>query len=121
MGLDLSGLESLLLAVHLGLSGLTKHPEFALQPEEAKALAEAGARVARHYDFVQTQKAMDWAALGMVAASLYGPRLMAVAMQPRTPRRPPPAAPNGVIPTGAVVGGEPTFADFPPADDGGIH
>jgi hypothetical protein len=112
-----------LLAVHLGLSGLTKHPEFALSPEEAKALAEAGARVARHYDFVQTQKAMDWAALGMVAASLYGPRLMTVAIQPRAPSRPP-AAPNGVIPTGGIVGGdarEPTFADFPPADDGGIH
>jgi hypothetical protein len=118
--LDLSGLESLLLAVHLGLSGLTKHPEFMLSQTEAKAMAEAAARVARHYDFVQSQRAMDWAALGMICVSTYGPRLMVIAAQHRpTTRRQ--SAPPSIIPAGSLNGGEPTFSDFPPAADDGIH
>lgn len=95
--LDLAGVSDLLLAVHLGLATVTRRPELAVSQDEARALAEAAERVARHYDIAASQKALDWAALGLVSLTIYVPRIMAIRAsrdkmtQPPPTRQPPPA------------------------------
>jgi hypothetical protein len=62
----------------MALSAVTKTPELALDPDEAKELAKAAAEVQKHYDTVIDPKTLAWVQLGMVAASVYGPRMIAV-------------------------------------------
>ena len=103
--ISVSGLESILLNIHNMLSIVTSVPEIALDPTEAKTLAEGAANVARHYDLgVTTQKALDWSNLIGIVAITYGSRIIAVRnrMTSNEPeeilRRPPtetPIRPNG--------------------------
>jgi hypothetical protein len=80
--LNISGLEKILFSVHLALSAATKVPELALDESEARQLAEAAAEVQSHYEasFIDP-KTMAWIQLGMVAASVYGPRAVVVMMR----------------------------------------
>ncbi len=77
--LDPDGVTALLLSIHLGLSSLLAEPALALDATEGRKLAEAGVEVARHYDIaVLSPKAMAWLNLGVIAAGIYGPRIMAM-------------------------------------------
>lgn len=75
--IDISGLENILLSAHAMLAGITKVAELEMEAEEAHKLAEAGAKVARHYDMGMTSKAMDWTNLIFVIGELYGSRFVA--------------------------------------------
>jgi hypothetical protein len=104
----------------MGVAAMLQSPEFEITGDEAKRLADAMQRVARHYSIVQTQLAADWTQLGMMAAAIYGPRLLAQSMKPKAPR-PVRAGANGAAPVGPIVGGDvstgegPGWADFPMA------
>jgi len=74
---DFSGLEDLLFSIHLHLATLTKVTEWEISHEKTKALCDASARVARHYDIPDLpQKTVDWCKLLIVAASIYGPIIL---------------------------------------------
>ena len=76
--IDFSGVESLLLGIHLGLAHLLEIRELELEKEEAKALADALSAVARHYDLPDLpQKTVDWINLFIVMGSIYAPRIIA--------------------------------------------
>jgi hypothetical protein len=53
-------------------------PELALSPDEAKAMAEATANVAAHYNTLIDPKLMAWFSLFIVAGGVYGPRIMVI-------------------------------------------
>lgn len=81
-GLDISGLEKILFSVHLALSAATKVPELRLDQDEARELAKAAANVQSHYEAsIVDPKTMAWIQLGMVAASVYGPRVMSYSLR----------------------------------------
>lgn len=76
--IDLSGLESILLSIHTMLHAMTQAPEWALEPAEAKSLADATSRVARHYEIAGLdQKTVDWGNLFVALGSVYGSRVFA--------------------------------------------
>jgi hypothetical protein len=81
---DLGGVESLLLSIHLALSIKLAAPEFELTPDEAERLAKAAQEVARHYPLIASPKAQAWAQLGLVAGMIYVPRGIAVWDRRRT-------------------------------------
>ena len=72
--LDLSGLESILFSLHMLLAANSGHEELALSEEEAHALAEAFAKVQRHYPPKVNQKMMDWGNLALCLGTVYGSR-----------------------------------------------
>lgn len=76
--LDLSGVESLLLSIHLALSVQLASPELELTPAEAKRLGAAASEVARHYPIIATPKAQAWVQMMAVASAVYGPRGIAI-------------------------------------------
>ena len=78
---DLGSVEALLMAIHTGLSVITKAPEFELTREEAHKIAEAGTRVSRHYNMQATAKSIDIANLAIVLGTAYGSRFMAMRMR----------------------------------------
>lgn len=53
-------------------------PELALDPVEAKSLAEATAQVAAYYPVSIDHKTLAWANLIMVAGAIYGTRAIAI-------------------------------------------
>lgn len=79
LGIDLDGLEKLLLSIHLGLAMLTKVPEFMIDQSEARLMGAAVARVSRHYPGFQkiNASAMDHMNLATVMLGIYGTRFMA--------------------------------------------
>lgn len=90
----------ILLNVHTMLAGITKTDELALDPAEAHNLAEATAKVGRHYNMAMSAQAIDWTNLFMTIGAVYGPRVMAIrirrmaarpAAQPRAAATPRPA------------------------------
>jgi len=88
------------------LGAILKAPELEIEKDEAKQLATAAGNVMRHYDVRTTQKALDWAALGVCAGTIYGGRLIALSIRQRRERaeraeQAPPAGANGA--------GEPTI------------
>jgi hypothetical protein len=60
------------------LATVTQSPEFVLADQEARQIAEAAARVGKHYDLTASAKAVDWAGLVMACAAVYGPRIAVV-------------------------------------------
>lgn len=56
--------------VGASLATATATPEFVLNPVQTSALAEAGAKVARHFPSVLTQKQQDIAALALCVGSI---------------------------------------------------
>ncbi len=53
-------------------------PELVLAPAEARALSDATAAVAAHYDAILDPKTAAWLNLAMVAGGIYGTRAMAI-------------------------------------------
>ena len=78
---NLGGLESILLSLHAMASGFLEVPELALDPDEAKLMADAAAQVAAHYNHVMNPKVLAWANLAMVCGGVYGTRYAAVRMR----------------------------------------
>lgn len=75
--LDLSGISSALVGIHMGIAMLAKQPHWALEPSEADALAESVKNVARHYPAVaKSQKIVDWVMLIQAVGFAYAPRVM---------------------------------------------
>lgn len=76
--LPVEGIAQALFGIHAMLASMSGTPEWAIDNEEAKLIANTSANVSRHYGAEMTQKAMDWtnllAALGMV----YGTRVFAI-------------------------------------------
>lgn len=75
--------------MHSVLAHVTNSPELFIAPEEGDALAKAAQNVMRHYNVEASQKAIDWAALGMVAIGIYAPRIVAIAARRRATQSPP--------------------------------
>lgn len=73
------------------LAGITRVSELEMDKEEAKKLADAAAKVARHYDLAATAKQLDWTNLIMTAGAIYGTRLMAIRLRRMAERSSAPA------------------------------
>lgn len=78
---NVTGIESLLFSIHTMLSAALGMPELALSHDEANKIGKALANVQRHYDFQASEKAVDWANLAIVCASVYGPRVAVAYMR----------------------------------------
>lgn len=76
---SVESLSRVLLVLHLGIAGVTKTPELALEQEESEALATATARVLEEFDIRPNPKAEAIIALGVTAGSIYGPRVYLIA------------------------------------------
>lgn len=71
-------LAGIIAAVHEVGAKITKVPELELSKEECIQLADAMMNVARFYDIpVLAEKTVAWVSLGMVAFSIYAPRVTA--------------------------------------------
>lgn len=60
----------------MGLAGVLKNPEWALDRDEAKQLASATKAVTDYYNFEATQEAVIWTNLIVALAVVYGPRVI---------------------------------------------
>ena len=99
---DIGAIEATLLSIHIVL--VARIPEMAIEPAEAKMMAEAIARVSRHYPkvaAVMTGKIADHIALFTAVSAVYGTRLVAINERVKNPK-PPLNNPNVVTmnPTG---------------------
>lgn len=65
------------MAIHTGLAALLKTPAWNLEKDEARALSEATANVAAHYNATIDPKWADWFVLIGLVGTLYAPRVMA--------------------------------------------
>ena len=69
----------ILFSIHSMLASFLKAPELKISDDESELLATAVTRVTDYYDVgVMPEQYMIWMNLGMVAASIYGPRIVAV-------------------------------------------
>jgi hypothetical protein len=78
--IDVSRLEALLIAVHLGLAKVANVPELALDPSEATLLAKSTADVAKYYPVVASAldgRIMDHIAFFGTLSMIYGTHIMA--------------------------------------------
>lgn len=85
---DIGAIEGAILSIHLILA--QKIPEMALEPSEAKMLAEAVSRVSRHYPAVSaviTGKIADHVSLFTALTAVYGTRLLAIKNRMDNPPR----------------------------------
>jgi len=60
------------------LASITKTPELILDESEAKAIAEATAKVSELYDLSADPKTIAWCNLAMVCGTVYGTRFIAI-------------------------------------------
>lgn len=92
--IDLNGLEKLLISIHVGLAAITKSPEWEIDEGEAKSLASASARCARHYPILDKvgDKAIDHLNLISVLGGVYGTRIFAYSLRKSSNRAKPTAA-----------------------------
>lgn len=74
----ISGLESLLLSVHMMGAAFLGADELMLSDPEAKMLADAAAKVADQYEHKMNPRMLAWANLAMVAGGIYGTRIFAI-------------------------------------------
>lgn len=81
--------------MHGLLAGITKTPEFALDQNEAKELAQAVGNVSRHYDVSASAKTVDIANLIMVCGMVYGSRILAVRARKTNEKKKAASAQNG--------------------------
>jgi hypothetical protein len=76
LAVSANAIESALFSIHLLLSHAIS-PHLALEKDEAKALGDAVANVAKHYPIMRAaDKTMAWYALIICVATIYGPRIM---------------------------------------------
>lgn len=82
---DLESVEALLMSTHLMLAAMLDSADFALEPDEAKKLAESLDRVKRLYPMNFNPKIMAWMHLATTAGGIYGPRvfLLLAAKKPK--------------------------------------
>ncbi len=73
---NLSGIESLLVSLHVFAAAALKEPALALTKDEAKSLSDAVGKVAEHYPVTIDPKTMAWVNLAMVAGGIYGTRVV---------------------------------------------
>lgn len=74
--LDLSGIESALIGIHLGIAKLSGSEIWELDKKEAEVGAAAIKNVAQHYpNFAASQKTVDWILLIQAIGMIYGPRI----------------------------------------------
>lgn len=78
---NLSGLEGILLSMHAMAAGFLEVQELALDPAEAKLLADAAVQVAAYYGSVVNPKVLAWVNLAMVCGGIYGTRFAAYRMR----------------------------------------
>lgn len=93
-----------------------KVPELMLEESEAKKIAEAGAKVASHYNVIASPKTVDWVNFCMVLGMVYGTRLVAVRARLHTEaaaKKPQPRKPSD-----SVVTPFPGSGILPPFDNG---
>lgn len=76
---DISGIESLLVSIHLMGAVALKQPGLALNEVEAKRLATAIQQVQAQYPFVIDAKTQAWINLAAIGGMVYVPRVIAVA------------------------------------------
>ena len=103
--MDLSGIEKLLLSLHAGMAAAFHIPEINLEDSEAKGLADAMARVARHYPVLDkiSEKSIDHANLFVQIGGIYGTRFMAIRMRMQAEAAKPTQTPQVVTPFRPVV------------------
>lgn len=106
---NVSGLEKLLLGIHTSLAFVAA-PEWAMETDEARELAQASADVLRHYkpEFLD-QKTVDWINLIQCVGIAYGGRFMAMRERKRADR-------NKPVNLREVKNPEP-FREPPPSDN----
>lgn len=91
--LSIEPIKNLLLQIHVGLAQATKAPELALYDMEAENLGAAIVHLSAQYGGKIDPKAEAWLRMTIVAASVYGPRVIAVRnrqAKERAERRPKP-------------------------------
>lgn len=74
------------VGVHALLAMRTNTPEIEIAPEEGAEFMKRAQAVMRHYSVETTQKTLDWIAFMGVSASIYAPRVMAIAVRQRGQR-----------------------------------
>jgi len=84
---DISGIESLLISIHLMGAVALKQPGLALNEIEAKRLAVAVQQVQAQYPFVIDAKTQAWINLAAIGGMIYVPRIMAVANASKAARK----------------------------------
>lgn len=104
---DVSGIESLLISIHLMGAVALKQPGLALNEVEAKRLAVAVQQVQAQYPFVIDAKTQAWINLAAIGGMIYVPRFMAVAGASKAARKSKganqPSQSEGAVPTPAEV------------------
>lgn len=78
---SIDGLTEILLAIHGGISALTKIEAFEIDRDEAHQLAKATKRVADHYDIKPPIEALIWGQFATACIQIYGPRIAAVGLE----------------------------------------
>lgn len=98
----------MLYSTHMILAAALKTPEVALEKDEAKALAEATAEVAKHYPTAISPVTIAWVNLATCVGLTYVPRVYMISKRnadkkparPKPQQSPTPAAnTNGAPPT----------------------
>jgi hypothetical protein len=125
---NLSGLEGVLITIHMAAAKVLECPELQLAEEEGKALAQAVQRVNEQYTTQLNPKILAWMQLAMVAGSIYGTRIYAIrARQQSAAAGSPqarPVAPKNVVDiktTKAPGDAGPTLEARTPADLYGLN
>jgi hypothetical protein len=75
---NISGLEGVLVTIHLAAAKMLDTPELQLTEAEAHSLAGAVQKVNEQYQTMLNPRALAWLQLAMVAGSIYGTRIYAV-------------------------------------------
>jgi hypothetical protein len=107
------------VGVHLMLAEATHQPHWAITDEEGETWMTAAGQVLRHYSVEATQKTLDWIAFAGITGGMYGPRIVATALQKREEAR---SRPGKVVRPAAFnrpPGPPPGAAMGPLGDDGG--
>lgn len=93
-----SFIEMALTGIHTGIASLAKAPEFELDKDDAKKLADASANLMSFYNVTMTPKQEAFALLIQAAAMVYPPMVGAyvIRKQSEAKQRKPHAVPNNV-------------------------
>ncbi len=84
---DVNTVEKALVGIHAIMAGVFSAPEFALEKDESKPLAESVSEVAKHYDIPEVADVtLAWVSLAMVAGPMYMAKYMLVRERIRAER-----------------------------------
>jgi len=96
-----------LVIVHVGFAGITDNPELAIDEDEARMLANAGANVLEQFDLKPDPKTQAIVGLVIAAGTVYGPRAYMISArkaQARAERKANAATGEGVAGVYAATG-----------------